>query len=162
MLKLLLHCAVLIISLKTLLIYWPVSLLIPHPWCLCQYLCCWEESGKLIWNLVEIRTETEKFQRRSMVKIFIISVTVPRRMETFNSFETVALYRRRGFAMSLMFDLITIRKSVLFSSFDFFYVREYTRLSCALGAFCPARRKLDMLKLGTIQYLLLSASGSTM
>jgi len=59
-----------------------------------------------------------------MVKIFIISVTVPRRMETFNSFETVALYRRRGFAMSLMFDLITIRKSVLFSSFDFFYVRE--------------------------------------
>jgi len=45
-------------------------------------------------------------------------------METFNSFETVALYRRRGFAMSLMFDLITIRKSVLFSSFDFFYVRE--------------------------------------
>jgi hypothetical protein len=83
-----------------------------------------------------------------MFKIFITSLTIPRRMETFNSYVTVALYHRRESAMSLMFALITNRKN-LDCSLRFnspLHVRDQRRLSCALGAFRRARRKLDMLK----------------
>jgi len=70
-----------------------------------------------------LEKKLKEFQRRSMVKIFITSGTIPRRIETLNSFATVALYRR-GTIMSLIFVLITNKKYSLFSSFEFCTARS--------------------------------------